>query len=160
MFSVLRMIILNFLNMHQISDMFLRLSFLAFLWGVSSLLLFTLSGLQGYETVRKKSSSIPKATRKSKDKGSEKTGKEKSSKEGGLLASQLEFQVRTKPKTGFVECATIVLSVGRYFQVSRSVLLAALVYPWRFSVPCFATFLALHLRERLNYACNRYTSCI
>lgn len=145
MFSVLRMIILNVFNMHQISDMFLCLSFLAFLWGVSSLLLFSLSG--SHETVRKKSSSIPKASRKSKDKGSEKTGKEKSSKEGGLLASQLEFQVRTKPKTGFVKYAIIVLNVGRYVQVSRSVLLAALVYHWCFSLPCFATFLALHLRE-------------
>ncbi|XP_010130639.1 PREDICTED: androglobin, partial [Buceros rhinoceros silvestris] len=63
-----------------------------------------IKGLQGYETVRKKSLSIPKATRKSKDKGSEKTGKEKSSKEGGLLASQLEFQLVASDKPHWTLC--------------------------------------------------------
>ena len=61
-----------------------------------------------------KSASIPKPTRKSKDKASEKTEKEKSNKERGSLvslASRPESQVRTKSKTGFVECAAIVLSV-------------------------------------------------
>lgn len=64
-----------------------------------------------------KSASIPKPSRKTKDKASEKTEKEKSSKERGSLvslASRPESQVRTKQKTGFVEYAITVLSVKTF----------------------------------------------
>lgn len=48
-----------------------------------------------------KSASIPKPTKKSKDKASEKTEKDKSNKERGSLvslASRPESQVRTNPR--------------------------------------------------------------
>jgi len=76
-----------------------------------------------------KSASVPKPTRKTKDKVSEKTEKEKSNKERGSfvsLASRPETQVRRKPETGFVECVIIVLSVKIYLGLQISLSLAFL----------------------------------
>lgn len=93
----------------------------------------------------RKSVSIPKSTKKGKDKTSEKTEKEKSNKERGSLASVVsrpESQVRTKPKTGFVECAITVLSIKIFSSlqinitntsVSLAFLYALICHPFSFT---------------------------
>lgn len=87
----------------------------------------------------RKSVSIPKSTKKGKDKTSEKTEKEKSNKERGSLASvvsQPESQVRTKTKTGFVECAITVLSIKIFSSLQINITNTSVSLAFRYALLC------------------------
>lgn len=106
-----------------------------------------------------RSASVPKSTRKSKEKTTEKTEKDKSNKERGSLMSlvfQPEYQVRTNLRIWICWKCNIY---AKYFQLCWSELLALLGYPLCFSVPCFANFL-LYTWEWLNFVCKWQVSCI
>lgn len=112
-----------------------------------------LSNLEG-----QRSASVPKSNRKSKEKATEKTEKDKSNKDRGSLVSlfQPECQVRKKLRIWICWKCNIY---AKYFLFCWSELLVLLVYLLCFSMPCFANFL-LYTQKRLNCTCKGQVSSI